>query len=689
MNIFSGSILYYLIVLVLLALSAGTGYFIYRNEELGKFKKAILVSLRTISLFLILLLLLNPFRENITKSLTKPINAVLIDKSLSSTIENRDTKIPDILKTIISANSETKYFLFASKLLKQEKEYGEDSTLYYKYSTNLGKTLDDISSYPDLAINSFTIVSDGQINEGNNLIQTAKKFNVPFHYVLIGDTAQKKDLVLRRTNYNKQVFINSLTKVFVTVSSYGYDKEIKINLYENDIKVKTNVLRVSSGTEEYTTSFDLISPNPGIKKYKAEVESADDEITKINNSEIFYIKYTDNSIKVLLIAGSPSPDVSSLKQALSTTENFKTDYRIQKQSNEYYDGELPDFRNYDLIVFNGFPSDITSEEQISKIKEKMKEINLPLIFINSSNISFDKLREFQSYLPFIVNDISKKEFKSNIKITASSTVEKADQLRKFNVYPQSYFFKEAFSVKPNSTILGLTSQNSEPAIVTDNTSGTWSAGFLGYGYYKWNLNPQGNYAFLQGLVSVLINLTINENTKDRFVIKANKDYFAVSENILFNSYFKDTDPLKKYTVKLNISGNGKSEVIEMTQSNKNTFDGEYVLYEKGDYAIKGDLYENGNYLTSNMFKISIGDAIEEFKDTKAKEDILKEIAYRTNGINLTNKNSQEIQEILKLMTEETRTISEKALFRKSFLYLMLIIVLLSIEWYIRKRSNLV
>lgn len=685
MNIFSGSILYYLIVLLLLVLSAGTAYFIYRNEELSKFKKAILVFLRTVSLFLILILLLNPFREYLKKSTTKPVNVVLADNSLSEKLENRYTKIPEVLKNIDADN----YFIFGSKLIKQVKEYSEDSSLYYKYSTNLAKTLDDINTFPDLSINSFVIVSDGQINEGNNLIQTAKKFNVPFHYVLTGDTAQKKDLVLRRVNYNKQVFINSLSKVFVTINSYGYNRDINVNLYENGNKIKTNVLRVSEGTNEYTMSFDLISSNQDIKKYKAEIESADSEITTINNSETFYIKYTDNSIKILLIAGSPSPDISSLKMAFGTAENFKVDYRIQKQSNEYYDGELPDFRNYNLIVLNGFPTEITTEEQIAEIKNKLNAYNLPLIFINSSNVSFDKLRELQGSLPFIVNDIGKKEFKSNIRITVNNISDKAEQLRKFNVYPQSFFYKEAFSVKPNSTILGLTAQNNEPAIVIDNTSGTRSAGFLGYGYYKWNLNMQGNYNFLQGLLSTLINLTIDENSKDRFILRTEKDYFAESENILFNAFFKDADPLKKYVVKLNILGDGKAEGLELNQSNKNTFEGEYTLYKKGDYTVKGDLYENGNYLASNTLKISIGDALQEYKDTKATEDILKEIAYRTNGQNLTLRNKAEISEILKANTENVRTISEKALFRKSFLYLILIIVLLSIEWYVRKRSNLV
>lgn len=686
MNIFSGSILYYVIISVLLLFSAATAYLIYRKEDLENYKKAILVSLRTLSLFLILFLLINPFTEYLKKSVSRPVNAVLIDNSLSTKLENRFTMIPEAVNLL---GTENLHFVFGSKLLKKEKEYIYDTSLYYKYSTNLSAALDDIGSFGDLQINSFTVVSDGQINEGNNLLNTVMRFKVPFHYILSGDTVQKKDFVLRSVNYNKSIFVNSLSKIFVTVNSFGYDKDIKVNLYEDGNKVKTNIIKTGKDVKDYSTSFDIISTNQGIKKYKAEIEPEEDEITKANNSEVFYVKYVDNSIKVLVIAGSPSYDLSSLKQAFNRTDNFKTDFRIQKHRDEYYDGDIPDLKNYNVLILNGFPTEITSEEQINKLKKSLKDFSIPVIFINSSDVSFDKLRELQSFLPFIVNDISKKEFKSNIRITQNTVSEKAEMLNKFNVYPQSYFYKEAFSVKPNSTVLGLTAQFSEPAIVSDNTSGTKSAGFLGYGYFKWNLNVQGNYNFLQGLLSAMINLTVDENSNERFVLRTNKDYYAVSENVLYSAYYRDSDPLKKYEVKVNVSGNGKNEVLKLNQVSGNVHSGEQRIFDNADYKIKGDLYENGIYITSSEIKITVGDAVEEFKDTRAKDDVLKEIAFRTKGQNLSSKSKQEIKEILKSQGEESKTTSVKTLFRRSFLYLILVIVLLSIEWFIRKRSNLI
>ncbi len=187
----------------------------------------------------------------------------------------------------------------------------------------------------------------------------------------------------------------------------------------------------------------------------------------------------------------------------------------------------------------------------------------------------------------------------------------------------------------------------------------------------------------------MINLTVDENSGERFVIKTNKDYYAISENILYSAYYKDADPLKKYEVKVNVTGNGKNETLNLNQAGSNVFNNEHILFDIADYTAKGDLYENGKYLVSSSVKYSVGNAKEEYNETKAKEDILKEIAFRTNGQNLRTKSDNEVKEILKTQGDNVKMTSVKVLFRRSFLYLILVIVLLSIEWYIRKRSNLI
>lgn len=686
MNIFSGSILYYIVSFVFLIISLGLGLLLYRGTEVSKLHKAILVSLRTISLFLILLTLLNPFVEFSNNKSAEPLNIILLDKSKSSGLENRDSAINAIAKKTASENSNFTYYTFGSKLIEEIKEFRTDTTEYFKYSTNIAATLDDLRNAKDERINSISIISDGIINDGNNLIQTVSNVKAPIHYIISGDTTQKKDLSIQKLNFNKRQFVNSKSKIYVNINSYFTEKNVNVNLFENGIKIKSNPVFVTNTNSQYETVFEVSSSSQDIKKYKVEIEPEDGEITTINNSEIFYIDYVDNTIKLLIAAGSPGSDVSSLRQILNQSSNFKYDIRIQKNSNEFYEGAFPELKEYDVLILLGFPTELTSIGLLNKLKEDLNRTKISLLFINSSNISLTKLSDLKEYLPFVYNETGKNEIKSSVVFTNNNlkTFTQSSSMQK--LLPPSFFYRGAFSSKPNSTVLGI--QNNEPAIIIDNTSLIKSAAFLGYGFYKWNLSPNGNYDYLKSLFSDLISLCVNENSKEKFTITSNKDSYAISEPVEFLAYYRDSDPGKKYSVKLNITGKDKNRSLELSRLGENSFQGQVQIFEKSDFNAEADLYEDNVKIQSKGLKFTVSDAVNEFKETKANEKILKEISKLSGGLNLSGKSQSELDSIFKSQSNLTNISTSKSLFRNSLLYLILIIVLLSIEWFIRKRLNL-
>ncbi len=686
MNIFSGSILDYLSLILFAVISIGLSLFLYYKNELPKITKAILITLRAVSLFLMLSLLLNPFIEYFKSASEKPPNIILIDKSFSTGIGNNDTAILNSVKDITGGSDDFKLYTFGSRLIQEVTESTKDSTVNNKYSTNLAYSFDDIRDLNFEKINSISIVSDGLVNEGNNLLQAARNLKAPIHYKLSGDTAQRKDLVLNRVLYNKRQFVNSTAKIFAEISSYNTDKEIKINLYENDSKIKTNSVLVSSTKNEYETAFDVSSPIAGIKKYRLEIEQESGEVTEINNREIFYINYVDNTVRMLVIAGGPSYDLSALKQTLNRSENIKYNTRVQKSASEYYEGALPKFSDYDIITLIGIPNNFTSKESTDLIISGIKKSGNPLFFFNSSDLSFDKINEFKDILPFAFNETGKREVKGNVFFTPNKLYNDTESLRKLKTLPQAFFYQGAFSGKPNSTILGL--QNSEPAVVVDNSTEIKTAAFLGYGFYEWNLKQGGSYEYLQNVISGFITLCTDENSKDKFTVKTNKDCYAVSEPVYFTSVFKEIDAANKYNVRLNISNQSSVFELELSQTGENIFQGDMKYFEKGDYTVKADLYENGAIKYSSPTRFSVDEPFKEYKETRATDNILKEIANMTGGINLSGKNTTEIENLYISKGENTETYPNKTLLRNSIWYLIFILILLSIEWFIRKRNNL-
>ena len=684
MNIFSGSILEYLSLILFAAISIGLSLFLYIKNELPKFTKAILITLRAVSLFLMLSLLLNPFIEYFRSISEKAKNIILVDKSFSTEIGSNDTAILNSVFDITKKGDDFKIYTFGSRLIQEVTELTKDSNVNNRYSTNLASSFDDIRELNFEKINSISIISDGLVNEGNNLLIAARNLKAPIHYKLTGDTAQRKDLVLNRVLYNKRQFVNSTAKVFAEIKSFYTDKEVKINLYENDIKIRTNSIVANSSKYEYETVFDVMSPIAGIKKYRLEIEPETGEVTEINNDEIFYINYSDNTVSMLVIAGAPSYDLSSLKQTLNRSENIKYDTRVQKSASEYYEGVLPKFGDYDIITLIGFPNNFTSKESTDLIVSGIKKSRNAVFFFNSSDLSFDKISELKDILPFAINETGKREIKSNVFFTPNKLYDDTESLRRLKTLPAAFFYQGAFSGRPNSTLLGL--QNSEPAIVVDNSSEIKTAAFLGYGFYEWNLKPGGSYEYLQNVISGFITLCTDENSKEKFTVKTNKDCYAVSEPVYFTSVFKEIDAANKYNVKLNISNKSKNFELELSQTGENIFQGDMKYLEKGDYTVKADLYENNGIKYSAATKFSVDEPFKEYKETRAMDNILKEIANMTGGVNLSEKNETESLFISK--DENTETFPNKSLFRSSIWYLIFILILLSIEWFIRKRNNL-
>lgn len=683
MNIFSGSILNYLSLLLFALIAAGLSYYLYNKANIPKFTKAALITLRTVSLFLILMLLLNPFIDYFKEYILESPNIVLIDRSRSMEITDKNGLTDKAEKDLRNFNNMV-FYNWGSGLIQGNGNNDSGISKYSDYSTNLALALENIQNLNLERINSVTVLSDGLINEGNNITQAAKNLNVPINFLLTGDTVQKKDVVLKNVLYNKKQFINSSSKVFAEIETHDFAGEIKVNLFENNRKIKTNPVMISGGSSKFETTFELYSPAEGMNKYKIEIEPVEGEITTINNNGIFYIKFIDNKIKLLLVSGNPSYDLSALKQTLNRSENIKYETRVQKNSTEFYEGELPEFREYDAVLLQGIPNNHTNTGTVDYIRNQIKKHKTALIFFNSADISITKLNALNDVLPFGINDSQQREARGLMTLIISELAAGSENLRRLNNLPQSYFMQGAFSSKPNSTILGLF--NSEPAIITDNSGEIKSAAFLGYGFHEWNLSPGGSYEYLQNLTSGFISSCVDENSKDIFTVKTDKSSYATGEPVIVSASLKENSINGKAIV--TISGNGNTSVFELSKESENTFKSELKFFEKGDYTIKAELYENNSVKYNGLTKFTIDDPFMEYRETKATDETLKQIALNTGGTVISGNGISANEEIFKSKHQSNEGYTFKSLFRKSVWYLIFILVLLSIEWYLRKRNNL-
>jgi len=688
----------------ILILSVFISYFYYKNSKLEPFQKKLFSILRFLSVFFILLMLLSPVISFLNNTSEKPVNVYLIDNSASLTIDSRNEVLKDVLKNkvnkIASDNSENIYYLYSENLYK-EISRDEISEINYSgfnnFQTNLNSTFTSLrEKLQSKNLSSVTIISDGMINEGGNPSAIAKSMNVPVNYILIGDTIQKNDLVISNVSYNKSVFVESVTPVRVEINSYNYDSEIKVNLYDEDKIAETKTLKVTSDKINYELIFSLKSDNKGIKKYKVEVTGPENEITLKNNSEEFFINFTDNKFKILLIAGGPSPDIAFIEEGIKSINNFETTILTQKSANEFYEGAIPNLSDFDSYILVGFPTSVTNISLLNQLKDNLEKNNSSLLFFASRNTDYKKLSLLEDYLPFKSGNISESESETSVKSVGSPDQEifkNSLLISKVNNFPNIFKTATVFSANAGAETFLLSGSKSEPVLIIENTDKNKSAAFLAYGIYKWRLNNKSSNAVevLNYIISGALVAITDRETKNKFKIETSKPVYSEFEDVIFNSNLNNYEVKGGENISVRVKGMTYDSSFNLTKRNNIFFRGGIKIRLKGDYTYTAELKSGGNTVQTIEGRFIIGENNFEYKNTRADNTILSSISFGTNGNNFSSADAKNINENLELVNEKSK-VEYKSLenFELNInpYYLLILILLLCMEWFLRKRNNL-
>lgn len=690
---------------LIFAVSAAVAYLYYRNSDQDSLKKKLFTILRFLSVFFILLLFLSPVISYVKNIMRKPVNVFLIDNSQSMTIDSLNKELSEVLedkvKKSLPGNSENIFYLFSENLNGEitESGFGKiDFTGKNSYSTNLTSSLSSLQeALQGKSISSVTIISDGIINDGGNPSVISKSFNAPVNYILYGDTVQQNDLVLKNVYYNKNAFIESSIPIKAEISSYNYDREISISLFEENKKIESKNITVSRDRINYEIPFSVMNLTEGIRKYRVEIAGLDDEVTLRNNSEEFYINFTDNKFKVLVLAGSPGADLAFFKEEISRIRNFETDFLTQKSPGEFYEGTLPELGKYDSYILFSYPTSISNPSILNQLKDNLEKNNSSLIFFAGKNVDYKKLEILESRLPFKVQSLSGAEEETVIRSVSKVNPEifkNTVLISSVNNFPPVFKTASVFTVNPSAETFLLMGRNSEAAFVIENSSENKSAAFLAYGFYKWRLNSQNNNSpeVLNYIIASSVTAVSSKDSKNKLKIETTKPVYSKFENVKFTGSVNDVDMSADSKIKVDITGKDFNKIIELSKVSGNNYEGEVNIETNGDYDFSGSISSgSGGFEERVKGRFSIGENNNEFKSTRADNTVLSLLSNSTGGHNFTHMSPGEIKDSLSVTNDKLKsgfTSLQNFDFSINPYYLMFVILLLCAEWFFRKRNNL-
>jgi hypothetical protein len=640
-----------------------------------------------------LFLFLNPVITYINESEYRPVNIFLIDVSASMEISGKDSFINNqILPSLPSPSDENKFFLFSEDL--QEEYKGDIQKNFNGKAENkksdLSKTLSSLGKLfsPD-EISTVTVISDGIFNSGENALINAELLGSKINYILVGDTANFKDRAISGINFNKISYTKSFPVVTVNIFSKGIPGKIDVKLFEENKLVETKEAVTVQNINDYSVSFFLPNSNEGVYKYTVEIPNVTGELTPKNNKEVFYIKRIDITPDVLVLGGGPDADYAFFTEEIKKLKNINVKFLTQKSAESYYEGDLSDLSKFNCLIFFGYPGKLTSENDISLIKSKLEK-NIPIIFFNSVTTDIEKLKNFVDILPFKIETGSLSYSQSAIRFL-SNKEERFSFLNGIENFPPLLVESGSLSFKPDTEIL-LVSSGGVPVYGIRN-SNIKSSGFTAYGLHKWKLN-KGNYDYekaFSGIITETINLLLEPKRSRPLNIETSKFVYNKSERVKFFADVREDYINADKKVKINGIGTGESFTLELNGNAPGEFSGLFEITKEGDYSYEADYEAIGNEILRDKGRFTIGEDNFEYRNLLPDNKLLNYLTLLKGGKNLTGLSSTEISEYLKT---ENKPVFKKVryddifAFGSNLYFLLFLILLISLEWFIRKKYNL-
>ncbi len=656
---------YYVLFCLLAGAAYSAGLYFVGRRRFSKRMNLLLAAVRFVAVSAIALLLLAPVAKRTVNEQQKPVVVVVQDIS-----ESIDTSIFSILNS--------KFEIDECELVYEE--FGGSTT-------DISAELDDIANhYQGRNLGAVVLATDGIYNRGNNPASTAERLTFPVYTVALGDTTPQRDAALASIRHNRIAFTGNTFPVELTINARRL-KNHSAQLTLTDAHGKALAMQQVDYSDDLfstTLTFELKAEKPGLQRYTASLSVVDGERETVNNVLTFYTDVLDSRRKVAIIGNSPHPDLAALKQAVESNPN----YEAKVFMNEELRMKTEELKDYSLHIFHNLPS----------TTQAIKQSNNNAIYIIGTQTDLARFNALHTGLEIVARTKKVNEVTALYNNAFSLfTLDAADATALEELPPLTAPFGEV-KTSPNLQSLltaRLGSINTGQPLVSALVQGQQRRAFVwGEGLWRWRLvdflNNKSHDHF-DRLVSQLVNFAAITDNRERFIVETERHYSDNDEVMVHAQLYNESyEPFNTPEAKLTLQG------VQGSVENHKGVQGDYNFSRQGSgYTLSlGTLpeglyrytatttYDGTTYTAEGAFAV---EALHlEQANLTANHTLLKTISSITGGKmfypdQLSSLNA-ELQTLKPVIYTHTR-FSEML---NLLWVLILIILLLSLEWVLRK-----
>ncbi len=699
----------------LLSLTVAFAVWIYRRTHaLSRHQRLLLTLLRSTTLGLVLTLMADPLLVRTKRQQQAPELALLIDDSASLPLAARDSsqqlaqRLQQTLPWEALQSTRRYVYGFGATLrpLPNEPHRLIDSLRFQQTRTDLNQAILQVQKrHPNLR--AIVLISDGQFNTGPSPLYTAERLGLPIFTVAVGDTARPRDIWIDRLETNTLTYTRTSLPIVAHLQARGFaGTTVTVRLEVNGRAIDRQPLTFNTAEEQATVSFLYEPQQPGLHRLRVYAEPVAGEFLYSNNGESATVRVLERRRRILLLGIAPEPDLANLQRLLNQNTDLEVTPRVQRDSRRFYGGPLPDTLNaFDLIILMGYPGREASTTDLERLTAAARRV--PLLFLLSPQTDLRRLSALADVLPFRPDQILPGYVSATFQLQPEARMHAVFDLpggmpSTLDQLPPLRIPLSTWRIAPDARVLAIARSSDEaaptPLLIVQERDGHRHAALLGSGTWRWSSLPEPFdelRIFWETLLNNLIQWLTVPNGNQQVRIQPERDTFGEDEpvRLLGEVYDERLAPVSDATVTVDV---WDADSTRYPFRMEPTGNGRYRLdindLPQGLYRYRGEARRGTELLGYDSGYFAVGATTLEYKTPWADWNLLQQLARRTGGQFLPLSEATALATALQqagLLTPSETLVQAEWRPRMTWPLLVLIILLLSAEWVLRKRFGVV
>lgn len=670
----------YIIIAAVISFAVAVFMYGYKAKQSGK-QRWLFGILRFLSLFALLVLIINPKFKSETYSVVKPKLPVLIDNTSSVSELEQEDNLNSTLAFLrsnkdINDKFDIAYYTFGSGL------NNNDSLSFSEKNTNIHSALSSLNSVYKNDIAPTVIITDGNQTLGTDYEFGAAGYKNPVYPVILGDSTRYTDLKIEQLNTNRYAFLKNkfpVEAILVYNGSSSVNSQFVIT--QGGSTVYRENVAFSELNNTHTLSFTLPASSVGLQRYTAQLIPLQEEKNKTNNVKRFAVEVIDQATNVLVVSKLVHPDLGALRKSITTNEQRTVTFKKPSEA-------ISILNDHQLVILyqpDGTFASLYGE--ITKLKKNTFTITgtqTDWDFLNGIQQNFIKEASFQTeqatgilnmnYGTFAVEDIGFEDFPPLL--TSFGTLE-------VNIPHESLLDQAIDGISSGSSMLATMELNGVRDAIWD-----------GEDIWKWRAQTYvetGSFRAFDDFIGKMVQYLASTQRRSRLEVTGETFYYNNNPIKISAQYFDSNyvfDPRASVSISVTNIETNEQRTFPLLLKN-NFYEVDLNSLSAGDYRYTVSVRDEAVSRSGN-FSILEFNVEQQFLNADVTK--LQRLATNTGGMAYFSTENEQLAETL-LNDDRFQAVQksdQKIVPLIDWKYLLgLIVLLLSLEWFIRKYNGLI